>query len=82
MARAIDGAAPLHPGDPIPDEKRGLVYAARLQLSRAAMDIDGRTVRLAPGMSASAEIKTDRRRLLEYLVAPILRYRQEAGRER
>jgi multidrug efflux pump subunit AcrA (membrane-fusion protein) len=43
---------------------------------------DGRSIKLAPGMNATVEIKTDQRRLIEYLLSPLLRYRQESLRER
>lgn len=69
-------------GDAIPDEKVGLVYAARVALGRRAMLVDGVLVPLAPGMAATVEIKTDQRRVIEYLLSPILRYRQESLRER
>lgn len=48
----------------------------------AAMDIDGRIVNLAPGMAVTVEIKTGKRRVIEYLLSPPLRYKQEALRER
>jgi hemolysin D len=59
-----------------------LVYAARVSLDRAAMEIDGRTVNLAPGMAVTVGIKTGTRRVIEYLLSPLLRYKQEALRER
>jgi hemolysin D len=59
-----------------------LVYAARIALDRDWLEADGRRVTLAPGMAATAEIKTGRRRVLDYLLSPILRYREEALRER
>jgi hemolysin D len=37
---------------------------------------------LAPGMAATVEIKTGTRRVIEYLLSPILRYRQDALKER
>jgi hypothetical protein len=33
-------------------------------------------------MSVSADIKTDQRRVIDYLLSPILRYRHEALHER
>ncbi len=33
-------------------------------------------------MAVSVEIRTDQRRVIEYLLAPLLRYRQESLRER
>jgi hemolysin D len=46
------------------------------------MDVDGRMVNLAPGMAVTVEIRTGTRRVIEYLLSPSLRYRQEALRER
>jgi hemolysin D len=37
---------------------------------------------LEPGMAVTVEIKTGRRRVIEFLLSPLLRYRQEAWRER
>jgi hemolysin D len=69
-------------GDAIEDRAQGLVYPTRISLERAKMLIDGREVALSPGMSVTAEIKTERRRLIEYVLTPLLRYRDEALRER
>ena len=68
--------------DAISDEKRGLVYSARLRLARADIQVDGRQVRLSAGMAASAEIKTGSRRIIEYFLAPLLQYQHESLRER
>ena len=46
------------------------------------MDIDGREVRLAPGMAVTVEIKTGSRRVISYLLSPLLRFQQEACSER
>ena len=69
-------------GDAIQDEKLGPVYAARIRLLRATMTVDGREMTLGPGMSATVEIKTDERRVIDFLLSPLLKYRQEALRER
>jgi len=59
-----------------------LVYAARISLDRTDMQIDERLVNLSPGMAVTAEIKTGRRRVIDYVLSPILRTRQAALRER
>jgi hemolysin D len=59
-----------------------LNYIARVSLDRAQMRIDDRTVNLTPGMAVTVEIKTGSRMILSYLLSPMLRYRQEALRER
>jgi hemolysin D len=46
------------------------------------MDIDGRRVALAAGMAVTVEIKTGERRVIEYLLSPLLRYKQGSLRER
>ena len=69
-------------GDAIADEKRGLIYAARVKMERASMDIDGKTIALAPGMAATVEIKTGRRRVAEYFLSPLLQYKHDSLRER
>ena len=59
-----------------------LVYSARVSLDSTRMQIDDRMVDLAPGMAVTVEIKTGKRRIIEYLLSPLLRYRHETLRER
>jgi hemolysin D len=65
--------------DPKPDE---LVYAARVSLDRTQMEIENKMVNLSPGMAVTVEIKTGSRTVLNYLLSPLLRYKQESLRER
>lgn len=59
-----------------------LLYAARVSLDRTKMQIDERLVDLAPGMAVTVEIKTGQRRVIEFVLSPVLRYKQESLRER
>jgi len=59
-----------------------LVYAARVSLDRTEMEIEGRPVELSPGMAVTVEIKTGSRRIISYLLSPLIRYHQEILRER
>jgi hemolysin D len=59
-----------------------LSYSARISLDRSRMQIDDRVVDLSPGMAVTVEIKTGSRRILNYLLSPLLRYRQEILHER
>ena len=59
-----------------------LNYSARISLDRTQMQIDDRMVNLSPGMAVTVEIKTGSRTMLSYLLSPLLRYQQEALRER
>ncbi len=72
----------LNVSTPAPAARRELSYVARISLDRTAMDIDGRSVNLRPGMAVTAEINTGTRRVIEYLLSPLLRYREESLRER
>jgi len=65
-------------------EPRGqeLNYAARVSLDRMQMQIDEKLVNLSPGMAVTVEIKTGSRRIISYLLSPVLRYKQDALRER
>jgi hemolysin D len=59
-----------------------LSYAARISLDRTQMQVEERFVNLSPGMAVTVEIKTGSRRVISYLLSPLLRYRQESLRER
>ncbi len=45
---------------------------ARIALRATHMIIDGKAVDLVPGMAVTAEIKTGKRRLLDYLLSPFI----------
>ncbi len=68
--------------DAIQDEKRGLIYAVKVVLTQPTINVDGRQVMLSPGMSGSVEIKTGTRRVIEYVLAPLLQHGRESLRER
>jgi hemolysin D len=57
-------------------------YAARVTLERTKMQIDDKLVNLSPGMAVTVEIKTGSRRIISYLLSPIMKYKQEMLRER
>jgi hemolysin D len=63
-------------------EGQELLYSARVSLDATQMQIEEKMVNLAPGMAVTVEIKTGKRRLIEYLMSPLLRYKQESLRER
>jgi hemolysin D len=62
-------------------EGQELVYSARVALDRTQMQIDDRLVNLGPGMAVTVEIKTGSRHVIEYLLSPLLRHKQQAMRE-
>lgn len=68
--------------DAVPDEKLGLVYATTATLERNTIEVNGKPIKLTPGMAVTVEVKTGQRRIIEYILAPLLRYKQESIRER
>jgi len=68
--------------DSIPDEKRGPVYAVKVLLDRRTLLVDGREVPLGAGMACKVDIRTGERRVIEYLLAPLLQHARESFHER
>ena len=56
--------------DAVNDEKRGAIFPAVLTLKRDSIDVDGKRIRLSPGMNMTAEIKTGKRRVIDYMLSP------------
>lgn len=57
--------------DAIQDEKKGLVYKAKVKLSGVNSSKKNR-LKLLPGMSVSAEITTGKRRIIEFFLDPLM----------
>jgi hemolysin D len=57
--------------DAVNDEKRGAIFPATLELQARDIQVDGKRIALAPGMSLTAEIKTGRRRVIDFLLSPV-----------
>ncbi|MDR9836439.1 HlyD family type I secretion periplasmic adaptor subunit [Herbaspirillum huttiense] len=68
--------------DAIQDEKKGLVYSARIVLTRDKLNVDGRSLPLSAGLSVNVGIRTGSRRVIEYVLSPLLRHQKEALHER
>ena len=63
-------------------EKVRLVYPTRVSMDRTTIHVEGREVNLSPGMAVTVEIKTGQRRVIEYLLSPLLKSIKESLRER
>lgn len=63
-------------------DKNRLFFGMSLLLEKNSLPVDGREVRLAPGMQVTVEIMTGERRLVEYFLSPLQKHLQESGRER
>lgn len=69
-------------GQPVKPKMGNLIYPVVIALDRDTIDIDGRKVKLGPGMAITAEIQTGHRRLIQYFLAPFQEASSEAARER
>jgi hemolysin D len=82
----LTGSVTTISGDAVAQQSNGaaprLIYMTRIRLEKDTMSVDGRDVVLTPGMVAAVEIKTGTRKLIEYVLSPLMRMGGEAGRER
>ena len=76
-ANANAAASPSAPGQP-----ENFVFPVTIALDESTMNVGGTAVPLAPGMTVSVEIKTDSRRVIDYLLSPLAKIASEAMRER
>ena len=61
---------------------KGLMYAVKVTLHKPTMLVNEKEVPLLPGMSGSVEIKTGERRIIEYVLSPLMAHVHESLRER
>jgi len=78
----VEGEVLSISNDAIEDEKRGLIYSSRIRLKSDSLLVNGQAVALTPGMSVSAEVKTDQRRVIDYFLSPLQQHVSESFRER
>ena len=60
----------------------GRSFRQSFALARSHIDVDGKSIRLSPGMNVTAEVKTGRRRVIEYLLSPIKEHAGTSLKER
>ena len=68
--------------DAIEDERLGLVYSTRIQLKENSILVGSQQVSLTPGMSIRAEVKTDKRKVIDYFLSQLQQYVDESLAER
>lgn len=68
--------------DAVADEKGGLLYQVRVRLDRTRIRVGEQEVPLVPGMAVTVEVKTGRRRVIDYFLSPLLQLGSESIRER
>lgn len=78
----VDGTVISISNDAIEDEKLGLVYSARIQLKKNTIQVGENLIALSPGMAVRAEVKTDKRKVIDYFLSPLKKYTAESLSER
>lgn len=78
----IDGTVVHVSADSVADETQGLVYPMRVSMASDRILVGERWTPLAPGMAVTVEVKTGKRRAIEFFLSPFMRYQDEALRER
>lgn len=68
--------------DSTQDEQLGLVFLGQISLNKKSLLVEGNTIELTPGLSVTTEIKTEKRRVIDYLLSPIQEYTSTAMREK
>ena len=79
----IEGKVSNITADSLVDQKTGEpYYQVRVATERSTLTRNGKTYSIIPGMICSVDIKTGRKTILNYLLKPINKARQEAMSER
>ncbi len=78
----INGQITIIANDATVDEQRGLIYSMRLVMEKDTLIVNGKLVKLMPGMAVTAEIQTGKRRIIEFFLAPLMQHGKESIRER
>ena len=68
--------------DTIMNEKNESFYRVTIRTQETVMRHNGKDLPIIPGMTANVQIQTGKKSVLDYLLKPIMKARQEALRER
>jgi hemolysin D len=79
---SVNGLPTESSSPPSPQQSPNLVYPVTVALDSTSIMVDGKAIPLLPGMTATLEIRTGRRRLLYYFLSPMMKVVSEAGHER
>jgi len=77
----IDGHVRQVYADAIEKENIGLAYPARISMAKSTILVRDKHVELTPGMAVTIEIKTGKRKIIDYILAPLQEYQDESLKE-
>ena len=72
----------MPPQTSAPGQPESFVFPVTIALDQTAMKIGRNEIPLNPGMTVTVEIKTDSRRVIDYLLSPLAKVGSEAMREK
>lgn len=79
----LPGTVELVSADTLTDDKKGITYYKVLtRTTSATLEHQGKSLPIIPGMTASVDILTGKKTVLDYLLKPVLKTRERAMRER
>lgn len=78
---AVEGRLVHVSRDATEHDDLGHVYPVLVEIGRDYMYLEGRKAALVPGMDVTVDIGLGERRIIEYFLAPVLRYQHESLRE-
>jgi len=78
----LEGLVEAISADTIEDDQGESFYKVKLRTQKSAISYRGEELPIIPGMTASVDILTGKKSVLDYLLKPILRAKQNALRER
>lgn len=85
-AQQLEGAAAKELQSTVPtgnvQRMQNLVFPVTIKPDTTTIEVDGRKMLLSPGMSVTVEVKTGKRRILEYLFSPLAEISSQAMQER
>ena len=82
LANATLAANALPPAPALRASPKASSFPVTIALQQTTMHVGDADVPLAPGMTVTVEIKTDSRRVIDYLLSPLAKIASEAMRER
>jgi hemolysin D len=77
----VNGRLRVISADAIVDEKKGLLYSARVSLLNKSIISNGRENKLSTGMTTVVELNVGKRRVIEYFLDPFKKNMSESLRE-
>lgn len=78
----LEGSVEQISADTIKDQKGDSFYKVKLRTQAAAIVYRGEKLPIIPGMTASVDVLTGKKSVLDYLLKPILKAKENALRER